>query len=295
MAGNELQRVTSRFIQDLYEEHDEGRWAGDGLLVIRHLGDRSSQVFGSGGPFQIDQLHIGIITSGEQDVTVNLRQHHLTKGSVLVASPESIMQEGGRTADFNMQVIHIADELVHHLFSDQVPQLFAHRMSDLSLSLDENAFGLLLTMSDALWQTAHTDFSATRDHLLTAILSLITAISQRDEHYRQSHQPRNVAVFNRFLSLVAEHCDRQRTLDFYADRLCLSKQYLGSIITEVSRRTAREWIDDAALSRIKVMLLHSTASLNEISERMSFAEPSHFSRYFKRLTGMTPNKYRYGE
>ena len=288
-------------MQDLYEEQDGGRCASDGLLMIRRLGERSSQVFGSGGPFQIDHLHIGIVVNGEQDVTVNLRRHHLTKGSVLVSSPESIMQQDGRTENFDMQVIHVSDELLHRLFGDQVPRLFAHRMSEQSLSLDDASFALLLSMLDSLWQSVLLGreaevnaFTATRDHLLTAILSLITNLSQHDEQQRESHQPRNVIVFNRFLSLVAEHCDCHRTLDFYADRLCLSKQYLGSIIIEVSHRTAREWIDEAALQRIKVMLQHSTTPLNDISERMSFAEPSHFSRYFKRLTGMTPGEYRAG-
>ena len=306
MVKKEIQRVTSRFMQDLYEEQDGGRCASDGLLMIRRLGERSSQVFGSGGPFQIDLLHIGIVVSGEQDVTVNLRQHHLSEGSVLIASPESIMQQDGRTEDFSMQVIHVSDELLHRLFGDQVPRLFTHRMSEQSLCLEDASFALLLSMLDSLWQSVrlgreadgdfkspHANvFTATRDHLLAAILSLLVSFSQHDEQQRESRQPRNVILFNRFLSLVAEHCDRQRTLDFYADRLCLSKQYLGSIIVEVSHRTAREWIDEAALQHIKVMLQHSTTPLNDISERMSFAEPSHFSRYFKRLTGMTPNEYR---
>lgn len=287
----DIQRVTSRFMQDLYEEQDGGRWAGDDLLLIRHVGERSSQVFGSGEPFQIDRLHIGIVVSGEQDVTVNLRQHHLAEGSVLMASPESIMQENGRTEIFDMQVVHVSDLLLQKIFGEQTPSLFAHRMNDMSLRLDGPSFALLLSMLDGLWQSVHTDFEACSNHLLAAILSLLTSLSQRDEQ-RKSRQPRNVAVFNRFLSLVAEHCDRQRTLDFYADRLCLSKQYLGSLIMEVSHRSAREWIDEAALQRIKVMLLHSTAPLNNISDRMSFVEPSHFSRYFKRLTGMTPNEYR---
>ena len=294
MAEKDIQRVTSRFMQDLYEEQDGGRWAGDDLLLIRHVGERSSQVFGSGEPFQIDRLHIGIVVSGEQDVTVNLRQHHLAEGSVLIASPESIMQENGRTVDFDMQVVHVSDLLLQKIFGEQTPALFAHRMNDMSLRLDGPSFALLLSMLDGLWQSVHTDFEACSNHLLAAILSLLTSLSQRDEQ-RASLQPRSIAVFNRFLSLVAEHCDHQRTLDFYADRLCLSKQYLGSLILEVSHRSAREWIDEAALQRIKVMLRHSTAPLNDISNRMSFAEPSHFSRYFKRLTGMTPNEYRSGK
>ena len=208
------------------------------------------------------------------------------------------MQENRRTEDYNMQVILVSDELLHRLFGDQIPQLFAHRMSDISVIPDEQVFTLLLTMLNCLWQSVRldesdsTDLTTTRDHLLTAILSLLVSLSQHDEQQRESYQPRNVFVFNRFLSLVAEHCDHHRTLDFYADRLCLSKQYLGNIITEVSHRAAREWIDEAALQRIKVMLQHSTTPLNDISECMSFAEPSHFSRYFKRLTGMTPGKYR---
>ena len=298
MDDKTLQRVTSHFMQGLYEEQDGGQWAGDGLLYIRRLGKRSSQVFASGAPFQISQLHLGIVMSGEQDVTVNLRQHHLTKGSLLVASAESIMQENRRTSDFDMQVMHISDEQLHRLFGEQVPPLFAHRMSDMSLTPGEPTFTLLLTLLDALWQTVRLDeatvhgISAMRDHVLTVILNLVNSLSQRDEQDRAGHRPRNVIVFNRFVSLVAEHCDSQRTLDFYASRLCLSKQYLGSIIMEVSHRSARQWIDEAALQRIKVMLLHSTATLSTISDRMSFTEPSHFSRYFKRLTGLTPNEYR---
>ena len=294
MAENGIKRVTSRFMQNLFEEQDGGRWAGDDLLLIQHVGERSSRVFGSGEPFRIDLLHIGIVVSGEQDVTVNLRQHHLSEGSVLIASPESIMQENGRTEDFDMQVVHVSDLLLQKIFGEQTPSLFVHRMNDVSLSPDAPSFSLLLSMLDGLWQSAHTDFEDCRSHLLAAILSLLTSLTQRNEQ-RESRQPRNVAVFNRFLSLVAEHCDRQRTLDFYADRLCLSKQYLGSLIMEVSHRSAREWIDEAALQRIKVMLRHSITSLNDISDRMSFAEPSHFSRYFKRLTGMTPGEYRNGK
>ena len=288
-------------MHNLYKEQDNGWWADRNMLFIRCLGERSSQVFGSGAPFQVDNLHVGIVVNGEQDVTVNLRQHHLTRGSLLIASPESIMQENGRSEDFDMRVIHVSDDHLHKLFGDQVPQHFAHRMSDLVLHPDEATFELLMTMLNALWQAVHLDeaknpgITDTRHYLLAASLDLITNLSQQEEQSHTPLQPRNVIVFNRFLNLVAEHCDSQRTLDFYASQLCLSKQYLGSIIIEVSHRSAREWIDEAVLQRIKVMLLHSTMPLNDISERMSFAEPSNFSRFFKRLTGITPNAFRCGK
>lgn len=307
MPDKTLQRVTSSFMQDLYEKQEDvslndseercekNWWADNDLLFIRRVGERSSRVFGSGGPFQLDQLHIGLIMSGEQDVTVNLRQYHLSRGSVLMASPESIMQQGSRSDDLDMQVIHLSDSLLLDMFKDKVPPLFAHRMTDQVFHIDEPTSKLLLTMLDALWQSIDTPFITSRNNLLESILNLMVTLSLRDEQYRQRHQPRGMEVLNRFVSLVAEHCDSQRTLDFYADKLCLSKQYLGSLIREQSHRSASQWIEEATLARIKVMLLHSDASLSEISERMSFPEPSHFSRYFKRLTGLTPNEYRTAE
>lgn len=292
---NAMQCVTSSFMKELYEKQDGGRWIGEGLLVIRHLGKQSMQVFGSGRPFLLDRLHIGIVVSGEQKVTVNLRQYHLRPGSVLVASSGSIMQQNARTDDFNMRIIQLSDALLHGLFNDQTPVMFTHRMNDLSLNLNAADNQLLLTLADGLWQTIQTDYHASRNNVLTAILNVLVTLSQRDEQNALSCRPRHIALFNRFLSLVAEHCERERTLTFYASQLCLSKQYLGTLIQEISHRSAREWIDEAALTRIKVLLLHTNASLGEISQRMSFPEPSHFSRYFKRLTGVTPNEYRSGK
>ena len=292
MDKKALQRVTGRFMQDLYEQQQNRKWTDDGLLFIRRVGEHSSQVFSSGVPFQLEQLHIGVVMKGEQDVIVNMRHLHLTAGTMLIASPESIMQQEKRTEDFDMQTIHVGDDLLQAVFGGTVPPLFGHRMSDRLLLLDEQTLTLLLSMLDTLWLVLGTDYHKSSQHQLAAILHMIDLFSQHEEEDAENRQPRNVAIFNRFLSLVAEHCDRQRTLDFYAGELCLSKQYLGSIIGEVSHRSAREWIEEATLTRIKVLLKHSTASLADISEKMSFAEPSHFSRYFKRLTGLTPNAYR---
>ena len=102
-------------------------------------------------------------------------------------------------------------------------------------------------------------------------------------------------IFNRFIQFVNEHCEKHRDMEFYADKICLSKQYLSNIISEVSKRKASSWIEEALITRAKVLSRHDEMSVNEISDSLGFSEPSNLTRYFKRVTGMTPLEYRNGK
>ena len=60
---------------------------------------------------------------------------------------------------------------------------------------------------------------------------------------------------------------------------------------KVSGKAAKEWIDEAITTRIKVELKHSDKSIAQIAYDLNFPNPSFFSKYFKRMTGMTPHEY----
>lgn len=59
-----------------------------------------------------------------------------------------------------------------------------------------------------------------------------------------------------------------------------------------STTSAKEWIDRALITRIKIELRHTDKSAAQIAEEMHFANPSFFSKYFRRLTGMTPGVFK---
>jgi YesN/AraC family two-component response regulator len=77
--------------------------------------------------------------------------------------------------------------------------------------------------------------------------------------------------------------------------MCLADRYLGTIIRQASGVTAKEWIDRALVTRIKVELKHSDKTIAQISDDLLFPNPSFFSKYFKRLTGMTPLEFKMQE
>ncbi|MBQ1611142.1 MAG: AraC family transcriptional regulator [Muribaculaceae bacterium] len=103
---------------------------------------------------------------------------------------------------------------------------------------------------------------------------------------------REQTVLDRFLQLVNEHCSEEHQIGYYARRMCLTERYLSTVIRQASGTTAKDWIDRALVMRIKAELRHSSKSAATIADEMHFPNASFFSKYFKRLTGMTPVEYR---
>lgn len=292
--ASEVQQVNSRFIQDLYAKADgDGlKWSDEELLIIRASASLPSRVFMSGQPFQQTDVFICYIEEGSFDCVINLKDCHIEKGDLLVVTADSILQASGNAGDVQMQVVHISKELVGEIFSGKVPPLFHQRMTDVLFHLAGKEEKLVQSLLNSIWIAVHTDYKEVRNAELRNLLLLIREMLLRQNEIKTTSQPHNVQLFNRFIQLLNEHCEQHRDMDFYANELCLNKQYLGSVIAEVSHRKASSWIEEAVITRAKVLLRHDDVTVNEISEKLSFSEPSNLTRYFKRATGMTPLEYR---
>lgn len=100
------------------------------------------------------------------------------------------------------------------------------------------------------------------------------------------------ALFRRFVKLVSQHFLKLRKVSEYADLLHVSADHLNRTIKSQSEKTASELIDAMILTEAKAYLLHTDLSNAEIAYRLDFADPSHFNKFFKKLTHCTPMKYR---
>lgn len=102
---------------------------------------------------------------------------------------------------------------------------------------------------------------------------------------------RQYDVYCRFLSLLNKHTVEHRTVRFYAEALGISSKYLSYVCTCYSKKNASAWIDEAVIQKAKAMILVHHYSLSETSESLQFPTVSSFSRFFKRITGITPREF----
>lgn len=109
---------------------------------------------------------------------------------------------------------------------------------------------------------------------------------------RRKRSLQSGTLYERFLQLVQENCMKQREVRFYSDKLNITPKYLNYICKVNTRITASEWIQRYAKERIMLMLQNKNLNISEIADEMDFSSRSFFTRYVKKMLGITPKEYR---
>ena len=85
------------------------------------------------------------------------------------------------------------------------------------------------------------------------------------------------------------------SVKYCASELCLSPNNFGDLIKKETGRTALDYIQNKIIGLAKEQLLMPGTTVSEVSYRLGFQYPQHFTRMFKKVVGMTPNDYRSAE
>ena len=102
---------------------------------------------------------------------------------------------------------------------------------------------------------------------------------------------RQYAFFNEFLKLLNQYHKEERAVQFYAQTLGITPKYLSAIVHKYTNLTASQAIDQYVVYAIKQTLYNNEYNIKKVSMEYNFQSQSFFGRYFKRITGMSPNAY----
>lgn len=124
------------------------------------------------------------------------------------------------------------------------------------------------------------------------IAKFFSMIEEGDGHLvNYVKNSRQYNMFNAFLSKLNELHKKERSVQFYADQLHITPKYLSTIIHKYTGLTASQAIDQYVVFAIKQTLYNNENNIKKISIEYNFQNQSFFGRYFKRITGMSPNAY----
>ena len=241
------------------------------------------------GPYLFDDYRLGVIKRGKAHGYINLQDCRLEAGNIIFITPGTIAEPIEMSDDFVLTGIGIPREMFHVAHSGKLPELFCGQPKHGILRITTEQMQLLDHMFSLLWEMANAQCDVS--HMLCVITHEYDALFAQGKPKTGGHSSAN-DIFDRFLQLVGNHCHEQRQLSFYAEKICITERYLGTVIRQTSGITAKEWIDKAVVTTAKVKLRHSSLPIAEIAEDLHFPNPSFFCKYFKRLTGCTPQEYR---
>lgn len=101
-------------------------------------------------------------------------------------------------------------------------------------------------------------------------------------------------LYEQFLRRLDEGTNLKRTVQHYAGILHTTPQNLNNACRKAADRSATDVLEEAVLGEAQRLLLYTPCTVAEIAFALDFKDPSHFVKYFKRLTGQTPHAFRKG-
>ena len=129
-----------------------------------------------------------------------------------------------------------------------------------------------------------------RKELITAYLNTLLThlvVLFRDDGMEKGVESR----MRRLLALVEEHYITEREVDFYADKLALSKKRLDVISKETFGLTVKQMLQQRLLLEAKRSISCGNSTLKSIAYELGFRDASYFSRFFKQNAGVTPEEF----
>ena len=98
--------------------------------------------------------------------------------------------------------------------------------------------------------------------------------------------------FARAKSFIEDNSVRDISVDEVSAYVGISSKQLGRLFKQNCNMTVARFIVEARCDRVKKMLEDNSVSIYKIVDTLGFSNGQNFSRFFKRVTGITPGAYR---
>ncbi|MES2848763.1 MAG: helix-turn-helix domain-containing protein [Bacteroidota bacterium] len=126
------------------------------------------------------------------------------------------------------------------------------------------------------------------------LISLVEAFYKRQFSSNPVQYSPIVSGFQQLLiNYYNQPVDHIPTVQYFADKLSLTPNYLGDIIKHFTQKSALENIHAFVIKKAKEMLeKRSDLNNTEIAYELGFEYPNYFAKFFKKQVNLTPKEYR---
>ena len=91
---------------------------------------------------------------------------------------------------------------------------------------------------------------------------------------------------------VKGHLNEDLSLVKLAEQVYLNPSYLSRLYKEVTGSNLSDFIDDARVKKAKELLEKGNVKIYEVAKAVGYETASSFTRFFRRMTGYSPQEYR---
>ncbi|MFY7733576.1 MAG: helix-turn-helix domain-containing protein [Bacteroidia bacterium] len=249
-------------------------------------------------PYQKDFYQISLIlNSGNAIADIDEQSNNTLEKTVYFLSPEHIFswQRNSVTSGF---IVYFKLEFLNFFsgnFKNEFSFFSLSQRNFLKLS-NEQAQELAFDF-EKLYKEFYTPNTYRVQIIQSFLLSLLFKYKSLQEtigHKINQYTKKQELTFE-FQNLVSNCFIKHKQVGDYAEFLNVSANTLNQAVKETIGKTAKEVISERIIGEAKKQLKYSVSDISEIAYNIGFEEPTHFIRFFKNHTSVTPKEYKNGQ
>jgi AraC-like DNA-binding protein len=257
----------------------------------------------SGGysvPVRINQLFIFMVYQGSLQISLDYVPYTVSANCLVTIMPTHIIQIAESTDDLKARLLIIDRSFLDDCKLDKrTPSMLGYmqlRKEPCHVFAPEETahiYQCLLQLETKIKQRTHVFHKEViQNSIVGFLLELMNILVGKKDSLAPPTFSRKEEIMNRFLQLLFEHIGQQHLVTFYAEKLCITPQYLSLILKEITGKPANKWIDEALVVEAKVLLKAPQATVQQVADALNFSDQSTFGKFFKKNTGISPSEYR---
>ena len=237
------------------------------------------------------------------NLSYGMRKLRVSDASIIAVEPGQMggLEDNGERISLCGWVVLWSPELLHGTeLERQIDrfQFFSYFFDD-SLRMEPDEWLRITQLVAQMRQElqTHEDSPSLRKVLL-AYLRLILEYCNRIYQRQMSEEDRGETdLLKRFHNLLQTYFRENRqlseglpTVAWCASELAYSPRYFGDLVHKATGGTAIGYIHNYIINQAKSLLMQGR-NISETSRLLGFDYPHHFTRLFKRVTGLTPSQF----
>ena len=227
---------------------------------------------------------------------VRLHEFEISRGSYMLIRANDPFMIVESSEDFHIDVVRVGESAFAMSYDDVLKkrlELVSIQRPTTKISARKTMMFHIIHSYLKVLKKERNDFY--RDMILLEYVKLFLyeACHILDDTASQSNlakKDRNIT--NMFFINVDKYFKENRKVEFYAQLIGISPKHLAHIIKKTTGKYPSEWLESYVVLESKKLLKSTDESVQNISYDLHFATPSHFVKFFKAKTGMTPKEFR---
>lgn len=277
-----------------HEEDGNNFYACPFFSVSVDVAVSMKEIIATRTPLRLNMMRIIMLTEGHSDPVISFHNYHLEPGELLFVNFGAIIGSESIVPDVIFKGIAIDPEFLKEIYGKNLPHFFLQSGLNFKLKLSEEELAIFdnyLRTLLSIVKMPNPDPKAV-NMLFASVLNLTHSLYERERTNNIDFCTSKSVLTDRFTRLVVENAQQEHELAFYANQLCVTPHYLGVVVKQETGETAKDWIDKAIVTDLKVELKFTDKPLKKLASEFGFSSISSISKFFKRLTGISPNEFR---